>query len=73
VELGYDHGCCVDIVVALIVLAALIVAILAKRNASRGTDASQDSGCEAKRSADAAERQAVAAEAVLPPPPAVAW
>jgi hypothetical protein len=64
----------VNIMVALIALAALIVAILANRNASRSADASQDSAREAKRSADAAERQAAAAEAALPsPPPAVAW
>ncbi|MEV4707863.1 hypothetical protein [Actinoplanes sp. NPDC049316] len=60
--------------VAFIALAALIVAILANRNASRSADASEDSAREAKRSADAAERQAAAAEAALaPPPPAVAW
>lgn len=64
----------VDIVVASIALAALIVAILANRNAGRSADASQDSARQAKRSADAAERQAAAAEAALPPPPpAVAW
>jgi hypothetical protein len=64
----------VDIGVALIALAALIVAILANRNASRSADASQDSARESKPSADAAERQAAAAEAALPPPPpAVAW
>ncbi len=54
-------------------LAALIVAILANRNASRSADASPDSAREAKRSADAAERQAAAEAALPPPPPAVAW
>ena len=64
----------VNIVVASIALAALLVAILADRNASRSADAAQDSAREATRSADAAERQAAAAEVALPPPrPAVAW
>jgi hypothetical protein len=64
----------VDIAVGAIALAALVVAILANRNASRSADASQDSARQAKRSADAAERQAAAAEAALPPPPPpVAW
>jgi hypothetical protein len=48
----------VDMVVALIASAALVVAVLSNRNASRSADASQDSAREAKRSADAAERQA---------------
>jgi hypothetical protein len=64
----------VDVAVGLIALCALVVAIFANRNASRSADASEDSARQAKRSADAAERQAAAAEAALPPPPpAVAW
>jgi hypothetical protein len=57
----------VDIVVAGIALAALVVSILANRNAKRAAVA-------AERSAFAALRQAAAAEAALPPaPPAVDW